>query len=585
MTPEEIQRLIQRVFRLEQEVAQLRARMGLPPATSTPPPPATAAPSPPAPASGPQPQTSTPRVPAATAGSATAEANFVGTWFARLGALAILIGAGFAFKYAIDRGLIGPALRVAIGVAVGLAFLVWGEWAIRRRAWNLFGQAVSGGGIALLYLSILAALQLYDLIAAPAAFLLLVVVTIAGGFLAIRYDSAGLAVLAVVGGFLNPFVVAGGRSRPEALYTYLVALDLAVVFLALRRWRMLDALALGGTVIAFALGAERASFGTAATFATIFFAIFTAPAFVRSFVRRKRSGFGDFAVTLPAAFIYWGFMMGLLGRDHEAWQGAFTVALTFAYLGLGFLIRLGAPEDETLSAVLFGLAATFFAFVIPIELDGLPVPTGWAIQGVLLVWLSSETGVRRLSIGGGVLLGLAFATSLGMMADRYEPDLLLVSGESLSIALQIVSLYAAALILRRPRGQEVFATAAAILANILTVFWLSFETSAFLVRVVEGNRAQAIQLALSAIWGLYAAAILVAGIALRIRWARLFSVGLFTLVLVKLALADIWFLETGYRAVAGLGIGAILLVSSLMYQRFRDFILGEEREGAGTVPG
>src|SRR5687768_3338687 len=81
------------------------------------------------------------------------EANVVGAWLARAGVLAILIGAGFAFKYGIDRGVIGPIARVMIGLAAGAGFVVWGEVA-RRKTWDLFAQALTAGGLALSYLSV-----------------------------------------------------------------------------------------------------------------------------------------------------------------------------------------------------------------------------------------------------------------------------------------------------------------------------------------------------------------------------------------------------------------------------------------------
>jgi uncharacterized membrane protein len=149
-----IRELISRLEALESEVARLKAERPHPAPGAifeTPPVPPRAEAEGPAP-----PPISVPR--RAQPEEAT-EASLVGTWFARLGALAVLLGAGFGFKYAIDRGLIGPAARVSLGIAVGLAFIGWGEWA-RRRDWPGYAQALSGGGLGLLYLSIWAGLHL-----------------------------------------------------------------------------------------------------------------------------------------------------------------------------------------------------------------------------------------------------------------------------------------------------------------------------------------------------------------------------------------------------------------------------------------
>src|SRR5215510_5643582 len=144
-------------------------------------------PRPPSPPPSPPP----PTPPADPSAGVIEEANIVGTWLARIGALAILAGAGFGFKYGVDRGVIGPALRVFIGLGAASIFVVWSELT-RRRGWNAFSQAIAGGGIALAYLSTLVAFQLYHLVTGPVAFAGLVAITIAGGVLAGVHKSPAL---------------------------------------------------------------------------------------------------------------------------------------------------------------------------------------------------------------------------------------------------------------------------------------------------------------------------------------------------------------------------------------------------------
>src|SRR5437588_10548044 len=75
------------------------------------------------------------------------EANIIGTWLARIGALMILVGAGFGFKYGVDRGIIGPGLRVIIGFAASALLVGWIEHA-RGNGRVVFGQPVGAGGVA-----------------------------------------------------------------------------------------------------------------------------------------------------------------------------------------------------------------------------------------------------------------------------------------------------------------------------------------------------------------------------------------------------------------------------------------------------
>ncbi|HYE75770.1 MAG TPA: hypothetical protein VEF04_20675, partial [Blastocatellia bacterium] len=64
--------------------------------------------------------------PAPQAPRRSLEAMIGGSWFNFIGIFAIIIGVGLFLKLAFDREWIGPAGRVAIGVALGIGFLFGG---------------------------------------------------------------------------------------------------------------------------------------------------------------------------------------------------------------------------------------------------------------------------------------------------------------------------------------------------------------------------------------------------------------------------------------------------------------------------
>ncbi|MGH2819388.1 MAG: DUF2339 domain-containing protein, partial [Actinomycetota bacterium] len=242
------QDVLRRLEQLERDVADLKTRMtnaatgphrsSRPgPQVWPPPPPSHVFPPPPAP---PPPPRSAPRrglkVPEGFLDPGrllpgSLESSVLGTWFARVGAIALLIGAAFGFKYAIDEGVIGPTARVLLGVAAGVAGVAWGEGA-RRRAWAGFAQAISAAGIGLLYMSILSALLLYDLVPAGVALALLTGVAALSGSLSLRHDSLALAVLAGIAGFLNAGLIAVDTGDAVALFSYVLVIDLGVLGLA-----------------------------------------------------------------------------------------------------------------------------------------------------------------------------------------------------------------------------------------------------------------------------------------------------------------------------------------------------------------
>ena len=106
--------------------------------------------------------------------------------------------------------------------------------------------------------------------------------------LALRYDSVALAVLATLGGFLNPIVVGRGAIDVVGVYAYTVALDLGVFALAsVRRWGLLDKVAFAGSWTLY--GLAQASGGRGMIFATTIFVLFGSLPYLRSVVRGRPS--------------------------------------------------------------------------------------------------------------------------------------------------------------------------------------------------------------------------------------------------------------------------------------------------------
>ena len=81
----------------------------------------------------------------------------------RVGALALILGVGFFLKYAFDNDWLNELARVLMGGAAGL-LLIGGGYRFHLRNLAVFSQGLTGAGVAILYLSIYAAYDFYDLI-------------------------------------------------------------------------------------------------------------------------------------------------------------------------------------------------------------------------------------------------------------------------------------------------------------------------------------------------------------------------------------------------------------------------------------
>ena len=177
---------------------------------------------------------------------------------AAAGALAFIVFLGLFVKYAWDRNLVGPMGRVLLGGAAGVLMLGAGVRLLRTR-YRPLGQALSGAGLAGLYVSAFGAHGFYDLVSRNFAMALMVLITVCAVLLAARLDARLLAALAWIGGYLTPVLLSTGEDRGLALFLYLALLDAGALVLDHRKpWPETAPLAALGTVSSTAAG-TRAS--------------------------------------------------------------------------------------------------------------------------------------------------------------------------------------------------------------------------------------------------------------------------------------------------------------------------------------
>jgi hypothetical protein len=182
----------------------------------------------------------------------TLEERIALVWLTRVGALVVLVGAATAFKWAVDNDWIGPAGRVALGVLCGAAAVAAGE-ALRARTRPPWVNAVQGGGVALLFLSVFAAASLYHLVPLAAGFAAVAVVAALGGALALRGRSEAVLGLSLLGGLAAPVLLSTGTDHPVGLLGWLLLVSGAALLASARLgFRIVPWLALAGTTLLFA---------------------------------------------------------------------------------------------------------------------------------------------------------------------------------------------------------------------------------------------------------------------------------------------------------------------------------------------
>lgn len=347
--------------------------------------------------------------------------KFIGeNLLSKIGIVIFVIGMGFLVKLGIDNEVITESMRVAIGVLIGGGMIGLAHY--MRSSFAKFSSILIGGALAVLYFTIALAFHEYGLIPQMAAFIIMVVITAFGVLLSIAYDRKELAVLAIIGGFGTPFFVSTGSGNYSALLTYILILDIGMLALVyFKKWNVINYLAYGFTYLLF-LGVYFTKFIDSQEetrlplflFLTAFYLIFFLMTIIYNVKNSRKFKYPEIMMLLTNSSLYFGLGLGLVqGYREGLLSGLFTGLVALFNFGFAFTLYKRKDIDKNLLFLLIGLVLTFVSLIAPIQLDGNYITLFWAIEAVLLLWLSQKSGIKIMS-AASALITILMLVSLSM---------------------------------------------------------------------------------------------------------------------------------------------------------------------------
>ncbi len=518
-------------------------------------------------------------------GAATAtEFAFNTKWLMLAGVIAILFGVGFFIKFSFDNNLIGETGRVILGLAIGLGFIGAGEWFYRK--YPKYAFFLTGGGIAILYLSLYSAFGFYQMIDQLTAFLGMILVTLFSVVLSVRYNSIAIAGIALLGGFLTPLLISSSVVNDIGQLTYIALLDLGLFALAFfRNWKQL----VWGTAVGTVLLVGSWFFGNYDTsklfmtefYFTLYWAIFTASTIVFYYFNDKKPTNGDFGLMLVTGLLYMSVSYGILYADYSAYIGLLPLFLTAVYTVIALIGSNAKKETKALVYLPVGMAVLFLTLVFPIQFDGYWITIAWFVEAGVMAWVAHLLRSRIVSYSIPIFaLGL-----LRLFAfDTYLPqeNFFLIFNErfvvfAVAVVLALFVAYIFHTFYLSTKIREDLHKAAAFMgiANILVLCAGVFEIMDWFRFVsTTDSVAQSTSLAISVFFIIYALVAIVLGIISKTSVLRICATVVFGITVLKTFLYDIWLLEAVYRIVAFMALGIALIVVGYLYFRFSARIKG-----------
>ena len=338
------------------------------------------------------------------------------TWLVRIAIIILLAGGAFFLKYSIDNNLVPPAVRVLISTVCALGMLGFGIKLIGKdKKYDLLGKGIGGGGIALLYFSVYAAVYMYKLVDTIPGFILMILITATSWAISVRKNVMLFAIFGIVGGYMTPILLSTGNKDLYGLFSYMLLLGVGTLLISRHRdWKLLNWLSYTFTYALFFLALNRdygmspeitsysktiaqADYIPAMIFSCCYFVLFSCMALTFNIHNKKSATLLELYTLLANTAIFLGTSWIYTEKLYDrTWVACYSLgAAAFFIIHLSWFLRKRF-KDRNLTFILFGLSAFCLVLTFPLALSGVWITASWAATAVLFLYLGLRIGSRFL---------------------------------------------------------------------------------------------------------------------------------------------------------------------------------------------
>jgi uncharacterized membrane protein len=375
-----------------------------------------------------------------------------GNVVARVGVVILFFGVALLVKFVSEAGLLPIEWRLGAVAVVGVVLL--------RIGWNLrhdrpdYAAILQGAGVGTLYLTLFAAAKFYHLFPVGLALTGMVLLVGFSGAVAVLQDTASLAVMGAIGGFLAPILTSTGGGSHVMLFSFYALLNLGILGIAFfKAWRSLNLVGVTFTFgIASLWGVKSYSpqfLHSTEPFLLLYFLIYVAISVLFAYRRTVSGrftgpqGYVDSSLVFGVPLVGFTLQYGLVRQLEYGLAISALVMATFYVFLSQWLWRRGPEHMRLIIEAFLALGIGFGSLAIPLALDGRWTTGTWAIEGAAMIWIGvrQERLVPRLF---GVLLQVG---AFVVMAHKvYPQDALypIANGMFLgTLALSLAALFSA----------------------------------------------------------------------------------------------------------------------------------------------
>lgn len=499
-----------------------------------------------------------------------------GQTFTVVGGIALVIGLGLFFKFAIDSGWISEWGRIMIGLLIGGMFMILGQ--VWKEKHDAYSTAMTGIGAAVLYLSVLLGNQLYDLYSADLTIVLLLFVSVATYYLASRHSSKYVQFESFLGAYIAPLLLYMEVDNQGVLFGYITLLNFVVLGLVVKKFsNELLALAAFLSSVNFLVWAESFSSPDNMNWSFVFLIISLLVFVIGGSYAYYKEHLSNPSEDLDNIFKIYLYFYGAFALIMSYFVfGSYSIVdyisaillLSALIFFVGYTQLLKAGNQGINYAMSFTSAVFLLMGLMEAFRNSPSLQFTFTLLAISVISMMAAHVFRRkeLLAVGIVVLFIALAKVM-FFDDYYKFAVAFLNLKFFLILLTTTALFFGNWVAESCDDEELKnADRLMIDASVLTL-WLGVT-----LELLHFSASSMTQLLVS-IWTMLFG-IFTLGLGGTPKWRQLRRVGfvLITFAILKVFLYDSSTLETGYRIVAFIALGSILLALAFFYQKNKDQI-------------
>lgn len=488
----------------------------------------------------------------------------------KVGAFLLILALAWFVTYAFAENWIGPVGRISLGSLAGLAMLAFGYKIIPSKP--IPGQVLTATGSTMIMITLSAARYVYDFFTPATALGLISLVVILTAAVSVTKRTMALAILALLGGAVAPFLVDSPEPNYVALLSYIFVLDVGVFLVAFARgWRVLIALGLIITAVyASVFSSMQWNDDYSLTTIWIFMALFFGLFFFTNLVALLRTQKVVRTDLFTNAFNGLLVLVWIFHYVPEEWRSIVLILVTLCTVGAVYMLLKNKRIPPASMYVFAALSIASFFAATAFELDGFALTIAYSLEAFAVIALAhyvikDQRALSVVSLLPIVPIFLAFQN--GRFSSYSWEQMALFNENFFVLVVLILSLAGSAFVLKQSADQNKNANGhmefGMIHAGVAGVFGLMLVWLSLHNLLESSSVARGIALVTYVLVGVR---LFFHGAAHDLKRYRVVGGILIAGVVLRLLLVEVWAMPLSGRVVTFVLVGA-LLVATAFFQK------------------